>query len=219
MCTFLGYSSIHKGYKCLDRTTGRIYISRDVVFDESCFPFAGSGATTPLSSSSIVSFLQHEPEILNDHMNRYDLSMLLSNNCNAATAPTSTPLPVSYQSTEHVHSPSPSSVDSSLVHENQPNSGSTDTAVAQHQVDNTVAAQPQVDSLTVTSPVNTSPPSPPPGVQMRGRAGKSFPRKFTDGTVLYDLNKPAFLAALTSHHSALSDPAWKQDMEAEFAAL
>jgi hypothetical protein len=28
---------MHKSYKCLDRFTGRIYIPRDVVFDESLF--------------------------------------------------------------------------------------------------------------------------------------------------------------------------------------
>jgi hypothetical protein len=30
---------MHKGYKRLDISTGRIYISRDVIFDESVFPF------------------------------------------------------------------------------------------------------------------------------------------------------------------------------------
>lgn len=36
----MGYSTHHKGYKCLDIATDRIYISRDVVFDETVFPFA-----------------------------------------------------------------------------------------------------------------------------------------------------------------------------------
>jgi hypothetical protein len=39
-CVFLGYSPMHTGVKCLDVKTGRVYISRDVVFDETVFPFA-----------------------------------------------------------------------------------------------------------------------------------------------------------------------------------
>jgi histone deacetylase 1/2 len=37
---FLGYSSLHKGFKCLEPSTGRVYISRDVIFDENVFPFS-----------------------------------------------------------------------------------------------------------------------------------------------------------------------------------
>jgi hypothetical protein len=36
-CVFLGYSNMHKGFKCLDPTKGRVYISRNVVFDERVF--------------------------------------------------------------------------------------------------------------------------------------------------------------------------------------
>jgi hypothetical protein len=39
-CIFLGYSNLHKGFKCLDVASGCIYISRDVISDEEVFPFA-----------------------------------------------------------------------------------------------------------------------------------------------------------------------------------
>jgi hypothetical protein len=39
-CVFLAYSNMHKGFKSLDLAKGCIYISRDVIFDESVFLFA-----------------------------------------------------------------------------------------------------------------------------------------------------------------------------------
>jgi histone deacetylase 1/2 len=39
-CVFIGYSGSHKGYKCLDISSGRLYISHDIVFDEMVFLFA-----------------------------------------------------------------------------------------------------------------------------------------------------------------------------------
>lgn len=38
-CVFVGYSALHKGYRCLLPPTGKVYISRHVVFDETLFPF------------------------------------------------------------------------------------------------------------------------------------------------------------------------------------
>ena len=38
-CLFLGFSNIHKGFKCLEISSSRVYISRDVTFDETFFSF------------------------------------------------------------------------------------------------------------------------------------------------------------------------------------
>ena len=60
-CIFVGYSSHHKGYKCLDASTGRIYIF-DVVFDEAVFPFARKlEATLAPTNSSTQSYVQLLP--------------------------------------------------------------------------------------------------------------------------------------------------------------
>jgi hypothetical protein len=47
-CVFLGYSSDHKDYRCLDLSTNCLIVSRHVVFDEDSFPLAASPNPTNL---------------------------------------------------------------------------------------------------------------------------------------------------------------------------
>jgi hypothetical protein len=37
-CIFIGYGSNQKGYRCLDPTTHKVFLSRNVIFDETQFP-------------------------------------------------------------------------------------------------------------------------------------------------------------------------------------
>jgi hypothetical protein len=47
---------MHKRFKCLDIPTGRVYISRDVIFDENIFPFTNlhSNAGARLQSEILL---------------------------------------------------------------------------------------------------------------------------------------------------------------------
>jgi hypothetical protein len=38
-CIFLGYNTLHKGFKCLIVAEGRVYVSQNVVFNETIYPF------------------------------------------------------------------------------------------------------------------------------------------------------------------------------------
>ncbi|KAL5545398.1 hypothetical protein UlMin_005085 [Ulmus minor] len=54
-CAFIGYSSIHKGYLCLDYHTRRVYVTCHVIFYESKFPFASQlSPAIPVSDQPIL---------------------------------------------------------------------------------------------------------------------------------------------------------------------
>ena len=71
-CLFLGYSGNHKGYKCLSKQ-GKIYISKDVIFNETHFPFLSLfSPKSPNTSSNCI----HVP-FINTNPLSYHLPILL----------------------------------------------------------------------------------------------------------------------------------------------
>ncbi|KAL2242415.1 UNVERIFIED_CONTAM: Retrovirus-related Pol polyprotein from transposon RE1 [Sesamum indicum] len=64
-CIFLGYMPNQKGYKVYDLHNNRTFVSRDVLFHESIFPFktaAGKEVQTPLPLLSFVNLPEFSPE-------------------------------------------------------------------------------------------------------------------------------------------------------------
>jgi hypothetical protein len=88
-CAFLGYSTHHKGYKCLNIATCHVYISHDVIFDENVFPFASLHANAGARLRSEISLL---PTALLDSTSfggRYVDTDLLPKSTNAFVQPCS----------------------------------------------------------------------------------------------------------------------------------
>ncbi|KAM2315364.1 hypothetical protein ACFX1S_028273 [Malus domestica] len=46
-CVFIGYDNNYKGYRCLDVASGKVYISRNVQFDELTFPYKDRRTISP----------------------------------------------------------------------------------------------------------------------------------------------------------------------------
>lgn len=59
-CAFLGYSSVQKGYKCLHLPTGKIFLSRHVIFYERRF-VTSSATTTAYNDKESFSYQNYLP--------------------------------------------------------------------------------------------------------------------------------------------------------------
>jgi hypothetical protein len=108
-CVFLGYSLRHKGYKCLNLNTGRLYISRDVLFKEFIFPFqstntlqSGSTSSEPVLTQPIVSFPTPPPAHPHPNILHSTPSPILSSPPESSISP----IPLS-PSSKHSVPPSP----------------------------------------------------------------------------------------------------------------
>ncbi|KAG8064908.1 hypothetical protein GUJ93_ZPchr0004g39828 [Zizania palustris] len=83
---------MHKGYKCLHAATGRVYISRDVGFDENIYPFAHKNlaytSSTLISESVLLPWLSslspQSAPVLNEPTDHVNVSVSLPNDVSSS---------------------------------------------------------------------------------------------------------------------------------------
>jgi hypothetical protein len=219
-CVFLGYSLLYHGYKCLHIPTGRLYISRDVIFLENLFPFFKNTSTLPTQtttpSGQSVSILGPCP--------------LLCSQPRSSPAPSTAPAPHTWASLTHHTEPI---IDPS--HHTQPepiSATNTDPYLASISNPTSVLAP-----ETSTPPENSSPPETASNPLLsyssshpmitRSKNHITKPKPTLDGMIRYPLPK----SLLTVAHTTIFEPeptcfitaakshAWRQAMNLEFDAL
>ena len=152
----MGYSSSHKGYKCLS-LFGRIYVSKDVLFNELRFPYFDLFPSSSNSIKSLDSYFSLNPNLSPPFVVCVPQSSQLSPS-HSPFAPLAPPIPI--------HSPTTSLLVS------HPSTSSESTSIHPQTSESTTLSAPSFDSVSAPNSilVNTHP------MQTRSKSGIHNPR-------------------------------------------
>ncbi|KAL3838972.1 hypothetical protein ACJIZ3_023563 [Penstemon smallii] len=245
-CLFLGYSSSHLGYLCFHIPTGRMYISRDVLFDESTFPYSKVQPNTKTYPAIIPAQLPfHIPTIPEPNIKpgpSINNNPLQPPNLAHTLSPTIVPNGPAQSSTIHANNPAQSSHHSpSPINPSQDMTHSLPTTFTQespiHSPNNS-----HLQNLNTTDPPNPSsfncspsssiqPPSTttnttskPHPMATRSTTNSLRPKSRSDGTIPWPPPRAHLTTASvpeepTSVPQASKYHEWRNAMQLEFDAL
>ncbi|KAJ0550750.1 putative RNA-directed DNA polymerase [Helianthus annuus] len=222
-CVFIGYSSQYKGYRCLDPSTSRIFITRHARFNESLLPFKGSSTSTDIQQLELTTFLEDisPPIISSDQQPKpapsNPTTPLGLPNC--PICPPIIPGPISSPSTTAV---SPSAESPLQELHTSPTTPSPSATVAQPSP---VVASPVADTTppdVSPSTVSNAPVSNLHPMVTRAKAGIFKPKHQANFASLATNNLHIALSSATEPRgfkSASKDPRWMAAMVDEIMAL
>jgi hypothetical protein len=218
---------MHKGFKCLDPTSGRVYISRDVVFDEAMFPFEKLNANAGRRIQNEINFLH--PTLVNPYTRGdYTDDYVPNSPNNPAVFGEEIDL---VQGTEQIDQEVHGDTDI------QEDSGAAATEPALHLPTATEPAvsvsedvsRGRISTRSATESSSDSMPAAPAGEPgcsaenrpaTRSQHGISKPKVYTDGTIRYGKHGLfTHTGEPQSVDEALKTTYWKSAMDDEFSAL
>jgi hypothetical protein len=226
-CLFLGYSLLYKGYKCLHLPSGRLYISRDVIFEENNFPFQKSSPSSPPISSTFPSTHQTLAMVQ---------SILPSGPCTVPHRvhaspthgpPLETSIQAHFPSLQEAHAtPSPTQNREPISHSAAVHNILEQSQTREQLSHITPEILAPIEPLSTLNPAEPSLTSTHP-MTTRSKNQIHKPHIPTDGTVRYPVPKALLAVAESSSidaeptyfTSAVKSPAWSKAMNLEFDAL
>jgi histone deacetylase 1/2 len=220
-CIFLGYSSTYKGYKCLS-PDGRIYVSKDVLFNEQRFPYPQlfpNSHTTETPSMSPTSTSQVPLHLPTQVINPVPITIIPHTLNPEPSSPTQSPNPMLITTVPNAAIPEPSSPPLSPPSSTNNYSSTTPLPVSPS---NSESSSPNVQnsnaSQHIFSPLSSD-------FSLESSPGNTTSHPTQSHTMVTRSKARANPTLLLTHiepttiKQALQIPHWKKAMQEEYDAL